>query len=299
MKNVIFGFSGTELSEKEREFFKESNPAGFILFKRNIESKEQVKKLTSHLKSLFPEREVLILIDQEGGRVQRITEPLTVKYPAAKYFLDLMEDIGIEAALKEVYITNLTIAKELSELGINVNCTPVADLHFDATHDVIGDRSYGTDPEIVIKFCIEVIKAHLDSGVQPIIKHIPGHGRATSDSHLELPVIDANLEELEKTDFHVFKMLSKYSPFAMTAHIKYLNLDADNPVTLSTKAIKYIRDQIGFTGKIISDCITMSALSGSMGDRAIAASKAGCDYVLYCSDDIDEMREIASVLQQQ
>lgn len=301
MKPVIFGFKGYSLSNQERDFFLQNKPSGFIIFSRNIESKEQVTRLIQELKNLFPERDTLILIDQEGGRVQRLTHPHAIKYPAPSHFAEIAKSKNIEEGLKLCYESNFLMAKELASLGINVNCTPVADLRIEGSHDVIGDRSFGSDISFVTKFCESVIKAHLDANVIPIIKHIPGHGRALCDSHKELPKVSNRLIELEQTDFAVFKNLSriirdKYnnsSCFAMTAHIKYECLDPNNPATQSESVIKYIRNKIGFSDKIITDCLTMEALSGSFGQRAIKSLEAGCDIVLHCSGDMDQMEEIA------
>ena len=187
---------------------------------------------------------------------------------------------------------NFQIASELKELGFTTNCTPVADLLFDGADNVIGDRSFGSDPEIVVAFCKEVIRAHKDAGIEPIIKHIPGHGRATKDSHYHLPRITASLEELEKTDFVIFKELAPLVNFAMTAHCVYEAIDPVLPATQSKIVIDYIRNNIGFTGDIFTDAIEMDALTGNVADRAKASLEAGCNYVLHCTSNITEMEEI-------
>ncbi len=296
MKPVIFGIKGTKLSQEEIDLFKEHKPAGFIIFTRNIESKQQLAVLVSSLKALFRRKDTLILIDQEGGRVQRLKEPHTKNYPAPKRFSDRIEKEGKGVIGDELFESNYEMASELAELGINVNCTPVADLYYPFANNVIGDRSFGSDIEIVESFCRIVVAAHRDAGVRAVVKHIPGHGRALKDSHLELPYVDASLKELEATDFAVFRELGTYSDYAMTAHVVYNCLDPENPVTLSKKAIEYIRKKICFKGKIITDCITMKALPGTYAEKTIKALEAGCDYVLHCSGDIDEMREIVSAL---
>jgi beta-glucosidase-like glycosyl hydrolase len=311
MKPIIFGFSGTRLTDEERNFFLEHKPAGYIIFKRNIESKEQLSSLVSDLKSLTSDsgaaaasasshhddkQETLILIDQEGGRVQRLTEPHTKKYPAPETFSKMVEETGLESALKACYDSNFAMASELAALGINVNCTPVADVKVEGAHDVIGDRSFGYDEEIVTLFCKQVIKAHMDARVMPVIKHIPGHGRAICDSHKELPRVSASLEELESTDFKAFKNLAPLSPFAMSAHIVFDALDTEKPATQSKTVINYIREVIGFTGKIITDCITMEALSGDFAERATASHDAGCDYILHCSGKIEDMIKVAGAI---
>ncbi len=296
MKPIIFGFMGYSLTDEEKAFFAAHQPAGFIIFKRNIESKDQLKTLCSELRALFSDREIMILIDQEGGRVQRFTEPHTKKYPAPSYFRRLVETEGMDAALKACYDSNFEMALELREMGINVNCTPVADLTFEGASNVIGDRSFGSSVEIVIKFCKQVITAHLDAGIRPIIKHMPGHGRAKQDSHSELPIVDSSLAELEETDFAVFRELSKFSNFAMIAHIIYKEIDPEAPATISSKAISYVRESIGFKGEIITDCLTMKALSGSYGERATKALSAGCNYLLHCSGDMEQMGEIGAAI---
>ncbi len=297
MKPIIFGFKGYKLTEDEKAFFLAHQPAGFIIFKRNIESKEQLRSLCSELRSLFSDREIMILIDQEGGRVQRLTDPHTKKYPAPSYFRDLVEIEGRDAALKACYDSNFEMATELKEMGINVNCTPVADLSFDGASDVIGDRSFGSTPQIVIEFCKQVITAHLAAGVRPIIKHMPGHGRARQDSHLELPTVEASLAELEESDFAIFRELSRSCDFAMTAHIIYQSIDDSAPATISSKVIQYCREVIGFKGDIITDCLTMEALSGSYGKRAAQAIDAGCTYLLHCSGDMEQMEEIVKEIE--
>lgn len=296
MKPIIFGFKGLALTEEEKAFFAANQPAGFIIFKRNIESKDQLKTLCSELSSLFPGRETMILIDQEGGRVQRFTEPHTKKYPAPSYFRDLVEIEGKDAALKACYESNLEMALELREIGINVNCTPVADLSYEGASNVIGDRSFGSHVAMVIEFCKQVITAHLDAGIRPIIKHMPGHGRAKQDSHLELPIVDSSLAELEATDFAVFRELSKFCDFAMTAHIIYNAIDPAAPATISSKVISYVREAIEFKGEIITDCLTMEALSGGYGERATKALEAGCNYLLHCSGDMEQMGEIGAAV---
>jgi len=296
MKPVIFGIKGKSLSEEEITFFLKHKPAGFIIFKRNIESKSQLTELCASLTALFPEREVLILIDQEGGRVQRLTEPHAKKYPAPKEFSDLIDTIGMEAALRATYDSNYEMALELKSCGINVNCTPVADLSFIGANSVIGDRSFGSDPSVVIAFCEQVIKAHLNAGVEPIIKHIPGHGRALADSHFALPILDTPLVELEATDFVPFKELGEKCRFAMTAHIVYNCLDTENTATLSSVIIDYVRKNIGFKGEIITDCITMKALPGTYAEKAKGSIASGCDYVLHCNGVMEEMLEIAESL---
>lgn len=294
MKPVIFGIKSDELSAEEKEFFLASKPMGFIIFTRNIRSGAQLTQLIMNLKSLFLERETLILIDQEGGRVQRYSAPHTVKYQAPASFIELMAK-GEEAALSACYESNYNMALELARLGINVNCTPVADLRIEGAHNVIGDRSFGDDVAIVAKFCLKVLQAHKDAGIIPVVKHIPGHGRAKEDSHYKLPVIDTSLDILEETDFKVFSLFAGDAEFAMTAHAVYQAID-NMPATHSKATIDYIRNQIGFRGKIITDCLTMEALGGSFANRAIKSLEAGCDILLHCNGNMDQMIEIVEAI---
>lgn len=291
MKPVIFGLKGKTLTAEERALFIEHKPAGFIIFKRNIESNDQLKSLLADLKSLYPE-EILLLIDQEGGRVQRWIAEGSERYPAPGKISATIEEKGLAEALKYCYEINFQIASELKELGFTTNCTPVADLLFEGGDNVIGDRSFSSKPEFVVAFCKEVIRAHKDAGIEPIIKHIPGHGRATQDSHYHPPRVSSPLEELEKTDFAVFKDLAPLVNFAMTAHCIYDALDPTLPATQSKIVIDYIKDGIGFKGSIFTDAIEMDALTGNVADRSLASLDAGCNYVLHCTANIEEMEEI-------
>lgn len=294
MKPFIFGISSTNLTESEKNLFNDVIPSGFIIFRRNIESKIQLKALCESFRAINPD--ALILIDQEGGRVQRLSEPNTKKYPTPYSFVEKIPEVGISAALKLCYDSNYEMAKELAELGINVNCTPVVDILVRDADKVIGDRSFGDDVKIIIEFSKQVIKAHKDAGINSVIKHIPGHGRANCDSHFKLPIITEKLEILSKTDFAIFTALADESNFAMTAHAVYQAIDPVNPATTSKAVISYIKNNIGFSGKLISDCITMEALSGTMEERAISCLQAGCDYVLHCSGNINQMTDIAKSL---
>lgn len=290
-KAVIFGFSGKELTEEEVEFFKKVNPLGFILFARNISNPEQVKKVVSHLKEIVG-RDCPILIDQEGGRVARLRPPHWRDSPAMGTFAE-MALTNIEKAESEAYANAIAMGKELADLGINVDCAPVCDLLFDGAHDIVGDRSFGSDVEIVSKLARKTAQGLINSGVAPIIKHIPGHGRAKADSHKELPVVDASLEELAQKDFAVFKNFSDM-PWAMTAHILYTAIDVEQPATTSKKIIDIIRHDIGFDGVLISDDLSMEALAGSLADRAKDSLDAGCDVVLHCNGKMEEMVEVIS-----
>lgn len=292
-KPVIYGIAGTILTDEEKSFFEKAAPIGFILFARNVENKIQLKSLTNSLRDLMG-GEILILVDQEGGRVARLTEPNWKKYPAGKHFSDLYE-IDQELAKKSIFQNFQEIATDLEEVGINVDCAPVLDVLTEKTHKVIGDRAYGNEPEKISILAEKVCEGLLSRNVYPVIKHIPGHGRGTSDSHLELPVVDASLEDLRKIDFLPFKNLREQK-FAMSAHILYQAIDPDFCATISKKAIDLIKNEIGFQNIIMSDDASMKALGGSFFDRTKAILNAGCDLVLHCNGDMAEMKEIDSAL---
>jgi beta-N-acetylhexosaminidase len=292
-KPVIYGISGTVLSDEEKTFFRKSNPIGFILFARNIVDKQQLKNLTNSIRELV-EGEVLILIDQEGGRVQRMKEPHWKCYPTGEFFAKLYAKD--KAAAKDALFKNFAeIASDLMEVGINVDCAPVLDILTEKTHQVIGDRAYGKNAAQVSDLARKTCEGLLSKGVYPVIKHIPGHGRGTCDSHLELPKVDASLEELRASDFLPFKDLSDQK-FAMTAHILYSAIDKDHCATTSKVAIDLIRNEIGFKNILMSDDISMKALKGSFAEKSQAILNAGCDLVLHCNGNINEMKEIDSVL---
>lgn len=288
-KPVIYGVSGFVLTDEEKSFFKESGCVGFILFARNIKDKNQLKKLTTSLKELM-EGDLLILIDQEGGRVARMKEPHWSKYPTGKYFADKYL-IDRKLAKKEIYDNFDKIAKDLVEMGINVDCAPLLDVSCEITHDVIGDRAYGDDVQQITDLAKGVCDGLLANDVYPIIKHIPGHGRGACDSHLELPRINATLEELSETDFAVFKNFTDQK-FAMTAHIVYDKIDSENCATNSTKVIDIVRNEIGFKNILMTDDLSMRALKGGFSDRAKNALNAGCDLILHCNGEMKEMQEI-------
>ncbi|MDA7705289.1 beta-N-acetylhexosaminidase [Rickettsiales bacterium] len=288
-KPVIFGLKSLELTKEEIIFFKKAVPIGFILFARNIKDKIQLKKLTDSLKDLCGE-DIFILIDQEGGRVQRMTEPNWPKYPSGEYFANLyLKDPDL--ARKECYNNFTNLTNDLKKVGINTNCTPILDITFNNTHDIIKCRSFGQNAQQIADLGKVVSNAHIDNGIFPIIKHIPGHGRALSDSHLELPIIDVSLEELQKTDFIPFKELSDLK-FAMTAHILYSQIDDKNPATMSKKMIDLIRNDIGFKNIIMTDDLSMKALRGSFSEKTAKSLAAGCDLILHCNGDMKEMLEI-------
>ncbi len=297
-KAVIFGLSGPALTPAESRFFKAQDPLGFILFARNAPDPVRLHALTDALRTLVG-RDCPILIDQEGGRVQRLGPPHWPAWPAAQVFGDLMLQ-SPEKAIKLLRLSTRQIAETLKESGITVNCAPVLDVLRPETHGVIGNRSFGDDPGLVATLGAVVCETFLEAGIRPIIKHIPGHGRAKSDSHHELPVVDAPLERLEAGDFSPFRALSEkpYAPllWAMTAHVIYAAFDPARPATLSGTVIsRAIRGSIGFPGLLLSDDLAMKALDpyGDMGERAQSAIEAGCDVALHCSGEREDMARIA------
>ena len=292
-KPVIYGLNGTSLNDDEKYFFSKNSCIGFILFSRNIVDKIQLKKLTDSLRELM-EGEVLILIDQEGGRVARLAPPIWNEYPAGKYFADLYQQ-NPQNAKQKLFENYAQIARDLVEVGINVDCAPVLDVLNPKTHKVIGDRAFGENPHQVADLGIEVCNGLLSCGVYPVIKHIPGHGRGACDSHLELPIVDASIQELREVDFAPFKALNSQK-FAMTAHILYSAIDKNNCATISKNAIDLIRHEIGFENILMSDDISMKALNQSFAIKTKAILEAGCDLVLHCNGEMTEMLEINSAL---
>jgi beta-N-acetylhexosaminidase len=292
-KPVIYGFQGTELTDEEKIFFSKNSCIGFILFARNIVDKTQLKKLTNSLRQIM-DGEVLILIDQEGGRVARLQPPIWSSYPSGKYFADLYHQ-NPELALQEIFNNFINIANDLNEAGINTNCAPILDILTSKTHAIIGDRAYGDNAKQVIELAKKVCEAQLSKNIFPVIKHIPGHGLGSSDSHLELPIVENSLEYLEANDFLPFRALNHHK-FAMTAHILYSALDPDNCGTISPKVIDIIRNKIGFKNILMSDDLSMKALRGDFKNRTQKTLNAGCDLILHCNGDMSEMQEINSVL---
>jgi beta-N-acetylhexosaminidase len=292
---VLFGLAGPVLSDAERRFFRDCNPAGFILFQRNCESPEQLKRLTGDLRDCLGRGDIPILIDQEGGRIQRLKPPHWRQAPPAGAFADLYQR-DQEAAMEGAYLNARLIAAELAEHGINVDCAPVLDILRPETHGIIGDRAYGETLEAVAALGLMVANGLLAGGVRPVIKHVPGHGRATVDSHLELPVVSSSVGELEQSDFGAFAALVD-APFAMTAHVVYTAIDGERPATISPVVIdRIIRETIGYQGCLMSDDIGMKALGGSYAERTTACLDAGCDLVLHCSGDMAEMAEVAAAI---
>lgn len=295
MRPIILSVAGYNLTEQERTLFTEGKPLGFILFSRNISSKEQLSILIKDLKSLSIGHNPLIFIDQEGGRVQRIKPPVgEILYPNTASFSEIYEK-DADAGLHAVTENFTKLATELRSFDIDSPCAPCVDLRVEGAHDIIGDRSFSTDVEVVVALSEASINAIIKAGCIPVIKHMPGHGRATEDSHTHLPHVDTDLATLEATDFAVFKKLSSSAAkVAMTAHIVYSCLDA-KPATLSTTVIKYIRENIGFQGLIMSDDICMKALYTEGADFGALTKQilaAGCDIVLYCEGKIEQMRQV-------
>ncbi|RMB05013.1 beta-N-acetylhexosaminidase [Eilatimonas milleporae] len=297
---VLFGLAGPELLFEERRLFQDCVPAGFILFKRNVENPAQLRRLTDSLRHMTGREHLPILIDQEGGRVQRMGPPRWRAYPAMGVFghmarQDPAKAAGAASALR---LHTRLIADDLRRVGITVNCLPLIDVPQPDADGVIGDRAFDDDPSRVAALGRIVADALTAGGVLPVIKHIPGHGRAMVDSHEALPRVEAALETLEKIDFPPFRAL-RDAPFAMTAHVVYTALDAAVPATLSRVVIRdWIRGHMGYRGLLMSDDIGMNALSGTMADRARGCIAAGCDLVLHCDGDLDAMRSIADALPQ-
>jgi beta-N-acetylhexosaminidase len=289
---VIFGLGGLALSDEERRFFVAADPLGFILFTRNCAEPGQVRALVDELKATVGRGDAPILIDQEGGRVQRLKPPLWRAAPPSAMFgalCDREEQPAVEAA----HLNARLLAAELAELGISVNCAPVLDVRQPCGHEIIGDRAFGADAATVALLGRATCAGLLEGGVLPVLKHVPGHGRARRDSHEELPTVDAPLKELQAVDFAPFAALSDM-PLAMTAHVVYAAVDPNAPATTSAKVLgDVVRGMIGFDGLLISDDLCMRALVGTPGQRATAALAAGCDIVLHCNGDLDEMREVA------
>jgi len=288
----IIGVSGTELTAVEREFIRAEHPWGFILFKRNVENPAQVISLVSELRGAAGSPDAPVLIDQEGGRVQRLGPPHWPVYPAGAVFGALYDKDPV-LGLKAARLGAKMIAADLADLGITVDCLPLADVPVAGADAVIGNRAYGTEPAKVAAIARAVAEGLEQGGVLPVLKHIPGHGRATADSHFRLPTIDTSKGELEQTDFAAFKPLS-HLPMAMTAHVVFSAFDPAHPATTSATMVeRVIRGAIGFQGLLMSDDVSMNALAGTIAERTSAILAAGCDVVLHCNGQIEEMREVA------
>ncbi len=283
----ICGLSGPELTAGEADFLASTRPAGFILFARNVQSPGQVRQLIEAARGAAG-GPMLIMVDQEGGRVQRLTAPHWPRYPAARAFSRLPK------AADAARICARMMAHDLHALGFNTTAAPVLDVPVPGANNIIGDRAYGEDVETVAALGGAAAEGLLAGGILPVMKHIPGHGRAMADSHLALPVVKTALEDLQATDFAPFRAL-RHLPMAMTAHVVFTAVDADAPVTVSAKAIgEVIRGHIGFDGLLMSDDLSMQALSGTLEERARSSFAAGCDLALHCNGKMEEMATVAN-----
>jgi beta-N-acetylhexosaminidase len=287
----ICGCAGTILTPEERAFIRDTQPWGLILFKRNVEDREQLRALSAAFRDIVGRADAPVLIDQEGGRVQRMAPPHWQAYPSAAT-IGALADHG--QALEIAEVAARLIAIDLREVGINVDCTPVLDVAQPGMHAVIGTRSWSSDPRRVAAFGRAVARAMIAGGVAPVIKHAPGHGRANVDSHLELPIVAASRAELEALDFLPFIALRDL-PMAMTAHVVYTSIDPDRPATTSPIVVsEIVRGAIGFDGLLISDDLSMKALGGPFAKRAAAVFAAGVDIALHCNGDLAEAGPVAS-----
>ena len=294
-KAFVTGCAGLALNQDEIAFLRDAQPWGLILFARNIETPDQVLDLTRSFREAVGRSDAPVLVDQEGGRVQRLKPPHWRKYPAPKLYGDLF-DRDEAAGVRAAWLGARLIAEDLRLVGINIDCLPCLDVRFEGTVEAIGDRAMSGDPDTVARLGRAMVDGALAGGVLPVIKHIPGHGRAQVDSHLELPRVEAAYSSLESVDFRPFKALSDVS-LGMTAHIVYTGIDETTAGTQSAKVIgDVIRGDIGFRGCLMSDDISMKALGGDFGDRSRRIIEAGCDIVLHCNGDMAEMRAVAQVM---
>ena len=290
---VILGCAGSGLGADERRFFAQADPAGFILFKRNCESPSQVRALVAALREAIDRPDAPVLIDQEGGRVARLGPPHWRAPPAPALFGALIE-IDEDTAVRAAWLNARLVAAELFPLGITVNCAPLLDLRFAGASKVVGDRALASDPASVTRLGRAVVDGLLAGGIVPAIKHLPGHGRATADSHALLPRVEASLAALRASDFAPFRAL-RDAPVGITAHVCYTALDPRRPGTLSPAVVeRVVRGAIGFDGLLVSDDLSMGALTGPVGGRAAAALAAGCDLALHCNGNRSEMAEVSA-----
>jgi beta-N-acetylhexosaminidase len=292
VKAAIFGCLGTALSGDERAFFRDADPLGFILFARNVDSPAQARRLTDDLRSCVARAEAPVLIDQEGGRVARLRPPHWRKAPPARVLGELYER-DPEAGLEATRLNARLLAADVASIGCDVDCVPVLDIGFRETHAVIGDRAYAAQPEAVAALGRAAAEGLMAEGVMPVIKHMPGHGRATVDSHEVMPRVGVSRETLERTDFLPFRLLSDL-PWGMTAHVLYQAIDPEAALTVSARGVNdVVRGHIGFDGLLLSDDLSMQALGGSLGERAARALAAGCDIALHCNGRMPEMVGVA------
>ena len=289
---VVFGVKSHKLNNKEKEFYKKSNPLGFILFERNCKSFSQTKSLIKDLKKTTSHKNTIIMVDQEGGRVSRLKKPNWKLYPSAETF-GITAEKNLPLAKKLTFINSLKIAKDLKKLGINMNCAPVLDVKYNFTNNVIGDRSFSSKPEIVSELGKSFCNAHKKIGIIPLIKHIPGHGASSKDSHKTTPNVNIDIVSLNKIDFFPFRKLNKESA-AMVAHIIYTKID--KAIACYSKKVieKIIRKKIGFKGVLISADINMKALRGTIKNKVLSILKSGCEVILHCNANMKEMVQIHS-----
>jgi beta-N-acetylhexosaminidase len=291
----IAGAAGTVLTDRERAFFRDAEPWGLIVFKRNIEAPDQVRRLTEAFRAVVGRADAPVLVDQEGGRVQRLGPPHWPAYPPGAAYGRLY-DRDPTAGLAAARLGARLIAADLAAVGIDVDCWPLADVPIAGANAVIGGRAFGTTPDKVAAIAAAVAAGLLDGGVLPVVKHIPGHGRAMADSHHELPVVTTDRPTLEATDFRAFRPLADL-PLAMTAHVVFTAIDPVTPATTSVTMVReVIRGLIGFDGVLMTDDISMQALAGAIDARCRAAIDAGCDVVLHCNGSPDEMQAVAAAV---
>lgn len=294
MTPAIFGIAGPELSADERAFFRDADPAGYILFGRNVQSRAQVRALTDALRALHGRERTFICIDQEGGRVARMKPPEWLAFPPGEAF-DRLYDLAPASAIEAARANAQALGLDLAEAGISVDCLPLLDVRQPGAHDVIGDRALGSEPMRVAALGRAVLQGLAAAGVAGVIKHMPGHGRANADSHKALPTVTASEEDLER-DLEPFRTLAE-TPIGMTAHVLFTAWDAENPATQSPFVVgEIIRKRIGFDGLLLTDDLDMEALSGSVPERAARAIAAGCDIALNCWAKMDDMIGIAEAL---
>ncbi len=294
-KAAIFAPAGVVLGAREKSFFAEADPAGFILFARNCDSPDQIRRLTAELRACVGRSDAPILIDQEGGPVARLKPPHWPARPAAPRFGELARR-DINAAIEATELNARLIADDLQALGLDVDCIPMLDVPAPNAHEIITGRAFATDPQIVATLGQAVCRGLTAGGIAPVIKHLPGHGRASADSHERLPVVNAPRADLDEVDFAPFRAL-RGAPWGMTAHIVYSDIDDAEPASTSSVIIgDIIRGEIGFDGVLLSDDLGMKALGGDFGERAAKCIAAGCDIVLHCSGDAAEMRAVADAV---
>ena len=294
MQAAIYGLAGTELTPDEAAFFADSRPAGYILFKRNIETREQLRRLTDALRDLEGHDEVPILIDQEGGRVARMRPPEWQTFPPGEAF-DRLYQLAPSSAIEAARVNARALGLMLNEVGINIDCLPMLDVRQPGANDIVGDRALGAEPMQVASLGKAILDGLKSAGVLGVIKHIPGHGRAMADSHLELPVVDAGEDELA-VDLEPFERL-RDAAMGMTSHLLYTEWDAERPASQSPIVIHdIIRQRIGFDGFLMSDDIGMEALAGDHGQRAAACVAAGCDVALHCDGKMENMLSVANAV---